>query len=93
MKLSELQALFFKRIHHWRMHDRIPQARIVAVADVVRHDEDDVRKRWGRGVEKGEKHTTESAQDTNANLVMVHLDFDFLLGLSPVAFESKLGFC
>ncbi len=51
VKLGEQQALLLERIDSRCLHDGSAKTRIVAVADVVGHDEDDVRRRVG-GVKK-----------------------------------------
>ena len=42
MELREQHALLLERIHRRRAHDRVPKARIVAIARVIRHHEDNV---------------------------------------------------
>ena len=42
VELREQQTLLLKRIHRRRAHDRIPKTRVIAVAHVVGHHEDDV---------------------------------------------------
>ena len=51
VKLGEKQALLLERIDSRRLHDGSAKTGVVAVADVVGHDEDDVGW-WGGGVKK-----------------------------------------
>ena len=42
MELREREALRLEGIHCWRLHDRIPKARVITDADVIGHNKDDV---------------------------------------------------
>ena len=42
MKLGEQQAFFHERINRWRLQNRIAEATVVSIREVVGHDDDDV---------------------------------------------------
>lgn len=63
MELREEQALLLERVHGGRAHDGIAKARVVAVADVIRHHEDNVRLLRGDGMTGATRDDAEQPEE------------------------------